>query len=52
MVTVPGFHRRETVRVAGREGFGHRASGFSIDIPSPTQCKLQCGSLRKCLKRW
>lgn len=52
MVAGPGLHGARAVRVAGSEGFGHGGGGLPASIARPTQHELQCGSLRKRLKRW
>lgn len=45
------LHGPGTVRVAGSERFGNWCAGLSARITCPTQDELQCGSLRKRLKR-
>ena len=52
MVAGPGLHGARAVRVAGSKGFRNGSGGLSAGITCPTQCELQCGSLRKCLKWW
>lgn len=51
MVAGSRLHGSGTVGVASSEGFGNWCTGLSTGITRPTQDELQCGSLRKGLKR-
>lgn len=46
------LHGAGAFGVACSKGFCHGSSGLPASITCPTQHKLQCGSLRKCLKWW